>query len=94
MHLDPIIDNHPRTPARNILPIILRVKRQIEWEKGHYYHIYNRGRSKLSIFHQRSNYEFVIRKMARYMHELRVMPVAWWSRQGYRDWAMTQNILS
>lgn len=35
---------------------------KISWLPEHYYHLYNRGASKLSIFHKRDNYIFVLRK--------------------------------
>jgi len=44
---------------------------------GHYYHIFNRGASRLSIFRQPENYVFVIRKIKLYCRELNLTPIAY-----------------
>jgi putative transposase len=44
---------------------------------GHYYHIYNRGAHKASIFHEEDNYLFVLRKMKHYVRELTLTLIAY-----------------
>ena len=44
---------------------------------GHYYHIYNRGAHKASIFHEADNYLFVLRKMKQYLRELALSIIAY-----------------
>lgn len=44
--------------------------RRPDYSPGHYYHIYNRGASRTSIFLEADNYIFVIRKMKKYSREL------------------------
>ena len=44
---------------------------------GHYYHFYNRGARQLSIFRERDNYLFVLRKMRHYCLTLDVAPIAY-----------------
>jgi len=38
----------------------------LTWQKGMYYHIYNRGVSKSTIFREETNYLFVIKKIKEY----------------------------
>ena len=44
---------------------------------GHYYHLYNRGAHRASIFHEPTNYFFVLRKIRKYCHELSISPIAY-----------------
>lgn len=44
---------------------------------GHYYHLYNRGRSRLPIFHEADNYTFVLRKLKTYLAELQIAIIAY-----------------
>jgi putative transposase len=44
---------------------------------GHYYHFYNRGRSRLPIFREPENYLFVIKKNKYYAGELKLKPIAY-----------------
>jgi len=41
-------------------------KDMLTWQKGMYYHIYNRGVGKSTIFREPKNYLFVISKMKEY----------------------------
>ncbi len=45
------------------------------FQKGHYYHFYNRGARQLSIFREEENYLFVIRKMRMYCRELQLVTI-------------------
>ena len=42
------------------------MRRNVEFHRGGYYHIYNRGANRNSIFIEASNYYFVLRKMREY----------------------------
>ena len=44
---------------------------------GHYYHFYNRGAHRTSIFHEEDNYIFVLRKVKSYCSSLALAPVAY-----------------
>ena len=48
-----------------------------EYQAGNYYHFYNRGRSRLSIFHEPDNYLFVLRKVKRYLREYYLAMIAY-----------------
>lgn len=41
-------------------------KDTLVWQKGMYYHIYNRGVSKSTLFWEPTNYQFVIEKLKKY----------------------------
>jgi REP element-mobilizing transposase RayT len=45
-------------------------KDKISWQPGHYYHLYNRGAHKLSIFREEANYLFVLGRIKKYLLEL------------------------
>jgi len=49
----------------------------LTWEKGAYYHIYNRGAHQTSIFRERTNYLFVIRKMKEYARKYQITVIAY-----------------
>lgn len=55
----------PRKPRR---PVYLQ---------GHYYHIYNRGTSKASIFREDENYFFVLKRIKKYRRELYLSLIAY-----------------
>lgn len=48
-----------------------------EFLPGCYYHIYNRGAHRVSIFYETDNYLFVLGKMKRYVRALQVTPIAY-----------------
>ena len=49
----------------------------LTWQKGMYYHIYNRGVSKSTLFREPTNYLFVIEKLQRYSIENLVGVIAY-----------------
>ncbi len=49
----------------------------LTWEKGAFYHIYNRGAQQTSIFRERTNYLFVIRKMKEYARKYQITVIAY-----------------
>ena len=44
---------------------------------GYYYHFYNRGAHKISIFRETENYVFVLKKIKKYAQKYRLMVVAY-----------------
>ena len=49
----------------------------LAWEKGAFYHIYNRGAHQTSIFRERTNYLFVIGKMKEYARKNQITVIAY-----------------
>lgn len=54
----------------------MRLQRK-DYQNGRYYHIYNRGAHRQSIFREKRNYLFVLEKMKKYMRELAISVVAY-----------------
>jgi len=54
----------------------MRLKRE-EYQPGHFYHIYNRGVHRHSIFREPENYLYVLGKMKKYARELAVTLIAY-----------------
>ena len=48
-----------------------------EYLPGHYYHFYNRGAHRVSIFREEDNYLFVLRKTKEYCRSLALTPIAY-----------------
>jgi len=51
--------------------------RRIQYLTGHFYHIYNRGAHRISIFREPDNYIFVLRKLKHYCRSLQLSLVAY-----------------
>lgn len=51
--------------------------RNVEFQTGHYYHIYNRGNNRQLIFFERENYLFFLRKLREYLVNNAVEVVAY-----------------
>ena len=49
----------------------------LTWQKGMYYHIYNRGVSKSTLFREPTNYLFVLKKLQKYRLENQVAVIAY-----------------
>ena len=47
------------------------------WIPGNYYHIYNRGVQKATLFHEEENYLYVIRKIKKYCREYQLSPIVY-----------------
>jgi putative transposase len=45
--------------------------------QGHFYHFYNRGAHRVSIFREADNYVFVMRKLKHYCSKLNLTPIAY-----------------
>ena len=52
-------------------------KDTLTWQKGMYYHIYNRGVSKVAILHEATNFLFVIRKIREYIQANHISMIAY-----------------
>jgi len=48
-----------------------------EYLPGHYYHFYNRGAHRASIFRERTNYLYVLRKMKKYALKYQITIIAY-----------------
>lgn len=49
----------------------------LTWQAGMYYHIYNRGVSKTTLFREAANYIFVLEKLQKYRKECQVSIIAY-----------------
>ena len=49
----------------------------VQWLPGHFYHIYNRGAHRLTIFREQENYHFVLGKMKKYMMQFDISVIAY-----------------
>jgi REP element-mobilizing transposase RayT len=65
--------------------------RRPDYLPGHYYHIYNRGASRTSIFFEPDNYIFVIRKMKKYSRELDLTFIAYCLIPNHYHFLIRQN---
>ena len=65
--------------------------RRPDYLPGHYYHIYNRGASRTSIFLEPDNYIFVIRKMKKYSQELNPTLIAYRLMPNHYHFLIRQN---
>ncbi|WP_420627194.1 transposase [Candidatus Leptofilum sp.] len=52
-------------------------KDEISWVPGHYYHLYNRGTHKITIFPEEKNYLYVLGKIKKYLLELQLTLIAY-----------------
>ena len=71
------------------MPISSRNK--VTWLPGHYYHIYNRGARRKSIFYTSANYLFVLRKLKRYCLEFDLTLIAYCLMPNHYHFLVRQN---
>ena len=64
---------------------------KIAWLKGHYYHIYNRGARRKSIFYEPDNYLFVIRKIKKYCIQFNLTLIAYCLMPNHYHFLVRQN---
>jgi REP element-mobilizing transposase RayT len=62
-----------------------------EYLPGHYYHFYNRGAHRLSVFREEDNYLFVLRKMKAYCRSLHLVPIAYCLLPNHYHWLVRQD---
>jgi REP element-mobilizing transposase RayT len=61
------------------------------FEEGHYYHIYNRGARRVSIFREHENYLFVLNKLKQYTQLLQHCVVAYCLMPNHYHWLVRQD---
>jgi len=65
--------------------------RRPAYQAGHYYHLYNRGANRESIFREKDNYVFVLGKIKRYCVELALTLIAYCLMPNHYHWLVRQD---
>lgn len=52
-------------------------RRKLGFAKGHYYHIFNRGTDKRTIFHEKENYLLLLRQVKKYAQMFQISVIAY-----------------
>ncbi len=63
----------------------------VQFVPGEYYHIYNRGARGVTLFHERSNYQFVLQHIRDYLVELELTLIACCLMPNHYHWLVRQN---
>lgn len=66
-------------------------KETIAWVPGHYYHIYNRGARRKSIFYEEENYLMVIRNFKKYCRQFNLTLIAYCLMPNHYHLLVRQN---
>lgn len=66
-------------------------KDQICWLPGHYYHIFNRGARRLTIFREPDNYHFVLYRVKEYSREFNLTIIAYCLMPNHYHFLVRQN---
>lgn len=67
---------------------------EIAWLPGHYYHIYNRGARRLTIFREEANYLFVLHRMKKYCKLFTLSIIAYCLMPNHYHFLVRQNALA
>jgi len=65
--------------------------REIQFVQGAYYHLYNRGANRMTIFRHTQNYEFVLRRMKEYVAEFNLSIIAYCLMPNHYHWLVRQD---
>ena len=66
-------------------------RRSIQFEKGHYYHIYNRGAGRHNLFIEEDNYLYILQRMKKYVEELCLSIIAYCLMPNHYHLLIRQN---
>jgi len=66
-------------------------KSKIQWLPGHFYHLYNRGARQLTIFREPTNYEFVLRRVKKYLLQYDLTVIAYCLLPNHFHFLVRQN---
>jgi REP element-mobilizing transposase RayT len=66
-------------------------RRKIEFIQGHYYHIYNRGASRQSIFREDKNYLYLLRLLKKVTRACDVTVIAYCLLPNHYHWLLRQD---
>ena len=66
-------------------------KRRLQFKQGGYYHIYNRGADRRSIFLTDENYRHVLKLMQHYTEPLRITVIAYCLLPNHYHWLVRQD---
>ncbi len=67
------------------------MKRVIKFERGNYYHIYNRGANRASIFKEEDNYLYVLEKLKHYSKNYDITVLAYVLLPNHYHFLLRQN---
>ena len=66
-------------------------KRQVEFKQGGYYHLYNRGAGRQSIFREEKNYIYLLRLLKKVTAECQVAVIAYCLLPNHYHWLLRQG---
>ena len=65
--------------------------RATRFQPGGYYHIYNRGANRISLFHQEANYVYVLRLLKKYCAQFQISVIAYCLLPNHYHWLVRQD---
>lgn len=66
-------------------------RRRIQFVPGGYYHIYNRGAGRRSIFRERANYQYILELVNEYLGGLKLTMLAYCLLLNHYHWLVRQD---